>query len=56
MGSGASAVALDLLRAVKDGDDVSRSQSLRDVCATAFVGKSHDDTLTFRMIDPLKTQ
>lgn len=40
MGSSASAMALDLLKDIKD-DDHSRLQLVRDSCATAFVGKIH---------------
>ena len=39
MHSSAPAMAIDLLRAAKDGDP-EQLQLLRDTCATAFVGKS----------------
>ena len=44
MGSSASAVALDLLRATKDVDDLARLQPLKDMCATAFVGKLYGES------------
>lgn len=39
MGSSAPAMALDLLKDIKDIEDPSRLQLLRDTCATAFVGE-----------------
>jgi cytochrome P450 len=48
MGSSASAVALDLLRATKDVDDLARLQPLKDMCATAFVAGAETSASTLQ--------
>ncbi|KAF8123441.1 cytochrome P450 [Boletus edulis] len=48
MGSSASAMALDLLRATKDVDDPSQLQLSKDTCATAFLVQKRQTTSTLK--------
>ncbi|KAF8123446.1 cytochrome P450 [Boletus edulis] len=48
MGSSASAMALDLLRATKDVDDPSQLQLSKDTCATAFVAGAETTASTLK--------
>ncbi|KAG8213046.1 cytochrome P450 [Butyriboletus roseoflavus] len=47
-GSGASTVALDLLKNTKDVDDPSQLQLLKDTCATAFVAGAETTASTLQ--------
>ncbi|KAG9318131.1 cytochrome P450 [Chiua virens] len=48
MGSSASAVALDMLKGLKDINDASELQLLRDTCATAFVAGAETTATTLQ--------
>ncbi|KAG8212997.1 cytochrome P450 [Butyriboletus roseoflavus] len=53
-GSGALTVALDLLKKIKDVDDPSQLQLLKDTCATAFVAGAETVSLNCFMLAMLQ--